>query len=137
MNTINDTEAQYVVPQRFRKMENLHIVFWLFKDLAWCLGIKILGIAMIFPTILIAFLIAWQTRKIVSEFYHNLAVAVWIIANSFWMISEFFEYDSVVIFKGIICKHIALLPFSIGILILAYYYIILKKADTKSPNHKG
>jgi hypothetical protein len=28
-------EPVYNIPLKFRKMENLHIVFWLFKDVAW------------------------------------------------------------------------------------------------------
>ena len=40
----------YNIPLRYRKMENLHIVFWLFKDVAWCMVWRPLGIAMIFPT---------------------------------------------------------------------------------------
>ena len=49
----------YSIPMKFRKMENLHIVFWLFKDLAWCMIWKPLGIAMIFPTFIISVIIAF------------------------------------------------------------------------------
>ena len=51
-------EPVYNIPLRYRKMENLHIVFWLFKDIAWCMIWKPLGIAMIFPTLTIAIIIA-------------------------------------------------------------------------------
>jgi hypothetical protein len=34
----------YSIPIRFRKMENLHIVFWLLKDLSWCMVWRPLGI---------------------------------------------------------------------------------------------
>ena len=43
----------YEIPLRYRKMENLHIVFWLFKDISWCMIWRPLGIAMIFPTLFI------------------------------------------------------------------------------------
>ncbi|NCT95407.1 MAG: hypothetical protein GXC72_13345, partial [Chitinophagaceae bacterium] len=59
-------------------MENLHIVFWLFKDIAWCLGITVLGISMILPTLTIAIIICWRTRNMMSELCHNLAITVWI-----------------------------------------------------------
>lgn len=49
-NKNHATAATYSIPVAYRKMENLHIVFWLFKDIAWCMIWKPLGIAMIFPT---------------------------------------------------------------------------------------
>ncbi|MBX2931710.1 MAG: hypothetical protein KF781_07190 [Chitinophagaceae bacterium] len=107
-------------------MENLHIVFWLFKDLAWCLLWKPLGIIMIFPTLIIALVIAWRTRKIMSELCHNLAIAVWIIANSYWMISEFYHFDEKPMWLGFEYRYLALIPFMIGIMILGFYYIIWK-----------
>ena len=86
-------EQSYTIPLRYRKMENLHIVFWLFKDISWCMIWRSLGIAMIFPTLSVAIIIAYRTRKYMSEVCHNLAIVVWISANSFWMISEFFHFD--------------------------------------------
>jgi hypothetical protein len=104
-------------------MENLHIVFWLFKDIAWCLGFKILGITMIVPTLTIALVISWRTRNMMSELCHNIAIAVWISANSYWMVSEF-------LWRDYTFKHLALIPFGIGVLILAFYYLIWR------PGHK-
>ena len=114
---------QYTIPIRYRRMENLHIVFWLFKDIAWCMILKPLGIAMIFPTLIIAIIIAWRTRQMMSELCHNLAVALWISANSYWMISEFFHFDELPLFGEYTFKHISVAPFLIGIFCLAYYYI--------------
>ncbi len=123
-------EQSYYIPLKYRKMENLHIVFWLFKDFSWCMIWKPLGIAMIFPTLLISIIIAWRTRDFVSELYHNLAIIVWITANSYWMISEFFSFDNVPLFGIFTYKHLALIPFTLGILLLAFYYIVWK------PKHK-
>jgi len=39
----NATPTVYSIPLRYRKMENLHIVFWLFKDIGWCLVWQPLG----------------------------------------------------------------------------------------------
>ena len=86
-------EDQYIIPSRYRRMENMHIAFWLVKDISWCLIWKVLGIIMIVPTLTVAILIAWRTRKLASELAHNLAVAFWISANSFWMISEFLGFE--------------------------------------------
>jgi hypothetical protein len=128
------TEEQqdyYNIPIKYRRMENLHIVFWIFKDIGWCMGFSLLGITMILPTIIISIIIAWRTRQIVSELCHNLAITVWISANSFWMCTEFFGVDHVEIGNGFTVKHLAMIPFLIGMLILAYYYIWYK------PRHKG
>jgi hypothetical protein len=123
-------EQSYKIPLKFRKMENLHIVFWLFKDLSWCMIWKPLGIAMIFPTLLISIIIAWRTRKFMSELCHNLAIIVWITANSYWMISEFFAFDNLPLFGIFTYKHLALISFTLGILLLAFYYLVWK------PKHK-
>ncbi|RAJ82040.1 hypothetical protein CLV59_104265 [Chitinophaga dinghuensis] len=117
------TAPVYTIPLRYRKMENLHIVFWLLKDVAWCMIWKPLGIAMIFPTLIISLVIAWRTRQYVAELCHNVAISLWISANSYWMISEFFHFDAMVIYGEMTFKHLALIPFVSGILILAFYYL--------------
>lgn len=124
------TEQTYNIPLRYRKMENLHIVFWLFKDISWCMIWRPLGIAMIFPTLVIAIIISWRTRQYMSELCHNLAITVWITANSYWMISEFFHFDTNPLFGVYSFKHLALIPFMMGILLLGFYYLIWK------PRHK-
>ncbi|HEX5151384.1 MAG TPA: hypothetical protein VFW07_08040 [Parafilimonas sp.] len=121
----------YVIPLHYRQMENLHIVFWLFKDISWCLIWKPLGIIMIIPTFVISLVIAWRTRQYVSELCHNIAISVWIAANSYWMISEFFEFDSKFVAGNITYKHLALIPFLTGVVVLAYYYLYWK------PKHKN
>lgn len=95
----------------------MHILFWLVKDICWCIGFKPLGVAMIFPTLIIALYITWRTRRMVSELVHNLAVAFWITANSMWMIFEFMERDEEL-------KNYCIIPFSMGLIILGYYYLI-------------
>lgn len=124
-------EPNYTIPLSYRKMENLHIVFWLFKDVAWCMIWKPLGIAMIFPTLIIAIIISWRTRQYMSELCHNLAITIWIAANSYWMISEFFHFDGIPIGGGYSFKHLSIIPFTLGILVLGFYYLIWK------PRHKG
>ncbi len=121
----------YSIPVRYRKMENLHIVFWLLKDISWCMIWRPFGIAMIFPTLIIAIVIAFRTRQFMSEVCHNVAIVVWIAANSYWMISEFMHFDTNILFGQYTYKHLAIIPFIIGILILAYYYLWWK------PKHNG
>jgi hypothetical protein len=123
--------AQYIIPVKYRKMENLHIVFWLFKDIGWCMVWKPLGIMMIFPTLIISIIIAYRTRHMVSELIHNLAITFWITANSYWMISEFMNFDHLQVYSWITYKHLALIPFLIGVLCLAFYYFVWQP---KHPN---
>lgn len=113
---MNSDEQMFNIPLRFRRIENLHIVFWLLKDLCWVMLWKPLGLFMIFPTIGAALLITWQTRHIKAELLHNLAVVFWIFANAYWMIAEFFSSDDSL-------RYYAMIPFSIGIVIISYYYI--------------
>ena len=120
----------YSIPLHYRKMENLHIVFWLFKDISWCMIWRPLGIIMIIPTLVISIVIAFRTRQYMSEVCHNLAITFWITANSYWMISEFFHFDTNVLFDTYTYKHLAIIPFVIGIAMLGYYYTWWK------PRHK-
>lgn len=116
-------EQVYCIPARFRRIENLHILLWLLKDICWALNLKIPGLIMIVPTLTVAILITWQTRRITAELLHNLAVVLWITANCLWMIGEFYGWD-----EGTFgARHLALVPFTAGLLILAYYYIFLAR----------
>jgi hypothetical protein len=119
------TEKMYSIPDRFRRTENLHILFWLVKDISWAMLWKPIGVVMIVPTISVAILITWQTRKIKSELFHNLAVTFWICANAFWMLMEFTGNDDHY-------RKYTAIPFSIGLFfILAYYLVILPKEKRK------
>ena len=132
----NSTVSMYTIPARYRKMENMHILFWLLKDISWCMIWKPLGIAMIFPTLIISIVIAWRTRAFVSELAHNLAVSFWITANSYWMISEFFGFDETPIIYGIEGKFLSVIPFAIGLLILIYYYVFHKSKKSEETTTK-
>jgi hypothetical protein len=107
-------------------MENMHIIFWLLKDVAWCMGWKVFAVVMIIPTLFISLVIAWRTRNIMSELCHNLAISVWISANSLWMITEFVGIDTHLVAGNFTFKHLALIPFTVGILVLGFYYLIWK-----------
>jgi hypothetical protein len=122
------TEKHYSIPARFRRMENMHILFWLVKDTCWCLGLKWLGISMIFPTLIIAILICWRTRSMMSEFTHNIAVIFWITANSLWMILEFWELPDET-------RYYALIPFGLGLMPLIFYYGYYIHRKPKTTNH--
>ena len=122
-------ENQYIIPARYRKMENMQVVFWLIKDISWCMVWKPIGIAMIVPTLSVAIWIAWKNRLIKSELAHNLAIVFWITANAYWMISEFLGFDSIIVWKEFTGKHLALIPFITGVFILLYYYTIQRPRE--------
>ena len=108
----------YAIPARFRRTENLHILFWLMKDVSWAMLWRPLGMAMLVPTLFVAIVITWQTRKLTAELFHNLAIAFWICANGFWMIIEFFGYDSQL-------RIYTAIPFSIGLFFIGTYYLFI------------
>jgi hypothetical protein len=92
---------------------------------------KPLGIAMVFPTLIISIVIAWRTKEIKSELAHNLAISFWITANSYWMIAEFLHFDTMPLWRQFEGKHLALIPFVIGILILSNYYLLQKPKEER------
>ncbi|MEO6917098.1 MAG: hypothetical protein ABI151_17010 [Chitinophagaceae bacterium] len=112
---MSDQNRMYIIPERFRKIENLHIVFWLIKDLSWAMLWRPLGIFMIFPTIGAALLITWQTRAIKAELLHNLAVDFWICANAYWMVVEFMGLPDHY-------RYYSAIPFVSGFICIAIYY---------------
>lgn len=101
--------------QEIRPTENLHILLWIAKDMAWVSDWHILGVAMIAPTIAVAIAITYRTRTVREEFIHNLAVCFWLCANSVWMIGEFFYDDGT--------RPWAIVFFVGGLLTLASYYV--------------
>lgn len=103
-----------------RRIENLHILLWLMKDTCWAMVWKPGGIIMIAPTVGVAFYLLYRSRESRSELYHNIAVCMWILANSTWMIGEFIDKD---------LRSFAAVLFSIGLLTLAVYYTLYYKKD--------
>jgi hypothetical protein len=125
----------YTIPARFRKVENLHILFWLIKDACWAMNLKIPALIMIVPTMTVALLITWQTRHMKSELYHNLAIDFWITANCTWMVGEFFHWDEN-LWNGWGLRQFALIPFLLGLGILAYYYLVYIRKKSVVDNDK-
>lgn len=110
-------------PENIRKHENLHIVFWLIKDTCWMLELRWLGILMIPPTLIIAVIIAYATRKTL-DMYINLGILFWICANSMWMYIEFFTDGKY--------KLAAAFPFSLGFLFTGIFYYKTLRAKRAS-----
>jgi hypothetical protein len=98
----------------------MHILFWLIKDMSWCLMSKTIGTIMIAPTIAVALIILARSREHMTSFVHNLAVLFWITANSLWMVGEMYCQDCT--------KPYAIWLFSAGMGVLLVYYIYLLKS---------
>jgi hypothetical protein len=109
---------------RIKHYEYLHIVFWLIKDSCWMLTLRMLGTFMIIPTIGLAILIVYHTRKS-KDVCINLAILCWITANSLWMFVEFFNHLNY--------KYWASIPFGLGFLFVGvFYYKTLTKKNSAS-----
>jgi hypothetical protein len=105
--------------EKIKKFESLHIVFWLIKDSCWMLEWRWLGILMVIPTITIAIIIVYISRKTLDVFL-NLAILFWISANSFWMFVEFFTQGEY--------KLWAIVPFALGFVFTGLYYFKFLKS---------
>jgi len=116
------TDSLYTVPLKHRRFENLHIVFWLMKDISWCMLWRALGLFMIVPTLGAAIFITWRARANRIDLAHNLAVVFWISANAWWMIAEFFEFDETPLWFGVSGRQWAMLPFLLGATVLLWHY---------------
>ncbi len=115
--------------EKIRKLENLHIVFWLVKDTFWVLLFKIPGLIMIVPTVAVAAYLTLKSRHDAKEFSFNLAVLCWILANSIWMIGEFFFDDGT--------RNFALFFFGCGLFSIGYYYLRFYFFRSKQPVDKN
>ena len=127
-----ETSTNFTISNKLRKVENLHIVFWLFKDMSWCMLWRELGVIMIFPTLFVSIYLTLKTRSHQSELFHNISITFWILANSFWMISEFYGFDEKAILLGLKVKEVAFVFFILGVLILAWYYILIYPKNNKA-----
>lgn len=84
---------------------------------------QVLGVVMIAPTLFVALMITYKTRRAITELFHNLAVCLWIMANSVWMIGEFFYDDT--------SRRYATVFFVSGLLVMSYYYLFLQRRPAK------
>lgn len=98
---------------KIRKYESMHIVFWLIKDTCWMLELKWLGAIMMAPTLFLAAYLIYKTWRMI-DVYINTAILFWIMANSFWMMMEFFNDNQL--------KYFASIPFGLGFVFVGVFY---------------
>lgn len=107
----------------YRWIENGHILLWLIKDTFWAMEFKPGGIFMIFPTLAVAIYLLWRSRRVRGELFHNIAVCIWITANSIWMAGEFYDKETRPIAAGL---------FISGLIVLAIYYLCYFRKDREA-----
>lgn len=96
------------------RFDNVHVLLWLIKDTCWMLEWRVLGTAMIAPTLAVAVYLAVKSR-VEHLFWINLAICFWISANSYWMLCEFYKHEEIKDYAGI--------PFGLGFLAVAIFYL--------------
>ena len=100
-----------------RKLENLHVGFWLLKDSSWCQHWIYVGLFAAIPTLFLAVKLVWDSRHDTEELVHSIATVAWICANIVWMIGEFFFDDRI--------RWAARPFFFLGIAVLSAYYLAM------------
>ncbi len=83
---------------------------------------------MILPTLTLAVILSIKTRRQFEYFLPNIAIALWIGANSIWMCDEFFEL-------GI--KNACYPLFALGLILILYWLVkyfpaIWRKENTET-----
>jgi hypothetical protein len=77
------------------------------------LELKWLGAIMMVPTLFLAAYLIYKTLK-TNDVFINTAIFFWILANSFWMMMEFFNDNHY--------KNFAAIPFGFGFLFVGVFY---------------
>lgn len=95
-------------------LETVHIPLWLVKDLCWLMTYKTMGLVMAIPTNIVAIIMAIITRKDRERFLPNVAIIFWIVANTNWMLAEFYNLNT---------KDSSLYPFVLGLLVFGFYLV--------------
>ena len=71
----------------WREYENIHILFWLGKDVAWINLIPSMWVIFLVPTFGIAwdmvFVTFWK-KHLMIDHAHNVTILIWVMANAIW-----------------------------------------------------
>lgn len=83
------------VLKTFREYDGLHVLFWTGKDLMWAFENRIMWAFFATATVLLAIDVTYLTRSKMVQHVHAIVLLIWICANVFWAIGEFFPpmYD--------------------------------------------
>lgn len=90
--------------------ENVHVLFWLGKDVAWNREIPAMWVVFMIPTLLVGSDFAWKTlvkKRLVIDHAHYAAQLFWVLSNAIWAAVELFFPNS-----STLDKTVGLLDFS-------------------------
>jgi len=113
--------------QNWHPLEYAHVYLWLIKDMCWAQGWVKVGTAMVIPTVLFAYIITWIQREKIKCLVHNVAISLWITANSLWMLAEFYHLENEL-------KPLSSIGFAVGLLVLGIYYLTMLVKRPKALN---
>jgi len=113
-----ENKMEHIAMRDWHPFEYAHVFLWLIKDMCWAQGWIKMGTVMVIPTVLVAFIVTWLQRKVQTTLVHNLAISIWISANSLWMLAEFYHLEPIL-------KPWSSVGFASGLLLLVLYYMKL------------
>jgi hypothetical protein len=111
-----------------RGSENIHIYFWICKDLGWILNNKVLGMTFGTITLLWVLVLTYHAicKKNYEDLYFILSMFLWLGANYIWMLGNLI-YDTDVFRFGASCIMMC------GIVTIAFYFCFLKNKTIFQP----
>jgi hypothetical protein len=89
-------KSRFSYLKTFRQYENLHMYFWLAKDLCWNRSNLILWFVMLVPAVFLAadfFFISAFCKNSVVDTVHYATIFLWVLGNATWALGEFFFID--------------------------------------------
>lgn len=115
-----------------RGCENVHIYLWICKDIGWTYGNKIIG--MIFGTFaltwILVLVINHYMEKNYEDIYFILPTFLWLFGNYLWMSGD-------LLYNSDIYRFASSCIMMIGLLLIVFYFVFLKKKQYFSPNNEG
>ena len=120
-----------------RGLDNIHIYFWITKDLCWVQSWFIAGVIIGSMACLYALFLTFRAaiwRKSISEFWIKMSEFMWLFSNFWWMIGElhddhhgyFEDHDKSIVDEY---THQAGIMFIATLIWISLYYIILKPME--------
>lgn len=121
-NKMNSEELFFSV----RHIENIHIYFWILKDLGWLLDNPYVSITFGILSLLILMILFYINTNY-EELYFICVTFIWLFSNFIWMVGDVLQYDTKV--YQFICS----CGMTLGICLIACYYVMLLDLTIFSP----
>lgn len=77
------------------KINTIHIISWLIKDIFWCMKIVSMATFMIIPTLFLTGYILITQKDNVEE---NLVLSSWVLMNVMWLMHELHDWSKFPVF---------------------------------------